>query len=147
MMLDDIFSPKPRELARVFRVSERTVKRWIREEQAPMPVLMSLFWLTSWGQDQVHTHAHNGAILQAAIADNLRRELVDVKDKLGRELDGLNEKLARLGQIADFGSANDPAEGVALPAPPPCLSPSPELAAVNSSESVQPAARTYEDAQ
>ena len=110
VLLDDIGSPKARELARVFRVPEKTAAKWLRDDDAPAAVMLALFWLTRWGHSAVHCEAHNAAILHAGIAAGLRCEV-----------DSLTAKLANLGRIADFGSANDPAPGVALPRPPPLL--------------------------
>lgn len=101
MLVDDIGRPSPRQLARSFDVTERTVKRWLKEDQAPRAVMFALFWLTRWGQQAVHCEAHNDAILQASIARNLR-------DQIER----LRAQLEHLGRIADFGAANDPAESV-----------------------------------
>ncbi len=106
MLLDDIGNPKPRELARALFVQEGEVREWIKQDQAPMPVMLALFWLTRWGHSQANTDAHNDAVMHAGVAQSLRREVED-----------LTAKLARLGRIADFGSANDPAPGVARPAP------------------------------
>ena len=106
MILGDIGDPSPRELARALGVSERTVFRWIKADEAPKAVMLALFWLTRWGHSQVNAEAHNDAVMHASVAR-----------ALGREVGDLTAKLARLGRIADFGSANDPAPGVARPAP------------------------------
>ena len=100
-MLDDIGNPKPREVAGALGVSERTVKGWIARDEAPTPVLLSLFWLTRWGRQAVDAEAHNAACMHATMAALLRDELAE-----------LNARMQRLGRIADFGSANDPAETV-----------------------------------
>jgi hypothetical protein len=108
-MLDDIGNPKPRDLARALGVSERTVKGWIARDEAPTPALLALFWLTRWGQQAVDAEAHNAACMHATMVALLRGELAE-----------LNVRLQRLGRIADFGSANDPAEAIhqhAQPAP------------------------------
>lgn len=107
MLLDDIGSPKASALAKAFRVSEKDAANWIKSDDAPLPVMLALFWLTRWGHSAVHCEAHNAAILQAAIAASLRREV-----------ENLTDKLAHLGRIADFGAANDPAPGVELPCAP-----------------------------
>lgn len=110
VLLDDIGSPKARELAKVFQVPEKTAAQWLRDDDAPAAVMLALFWLTRWGHNAVHCEAHNAAILQAGIAASLKREV-----------ESLTGKLANLGRIADFGSANDPAPGVALPCQPSML--------------------------
>ena len=100
-LLDDIGNPKPREVARALGVSERSVKGWITRDEAPTPVLLALFWLTRWGRQSVDADAHNAACMHATMAALLRDELAE-----------LNARVQRLGRIADFGSANDPAEAV-----------------------------------
>ena len=112
MLLADIGNPKTGALAKSFRVPEKTAAQWIKDDEAPLPVMLALFWLTRWGHSAVHCEAHNAAILQAAIAASLRREV-----------ESLTEKLAHLGRIADFGAANDPAPGVELPCAPALTSP------------------------
>lgn len=101
MLVDDIGRPSPRRLAKSFDVTERTVRRWMKEDQAPRAVMFALFWLTSWGQQAVHSEAHNSAVMHAGMARCLRDEI-----------DRLRSQLERLGRIADFGAANDPAESV-----------------------------------
>ena len=100
-LLDDIGNPKAGALAKSFRVSEKAAARWIKDDEAPLPVMLALFWLTRWGHQAVDCEAHNAAIMQAGVAACLRREV-----------ESLTGTLARLGKIADFGCANDPTPGV-----------------------------------
>ncbi len=106
MLIEDIGNPKPRELAKALAVTEASVKRWIKLDAAPRPVMLAIFWLTRWGQSSVHCEAHNDAVMQAGIASNLRRQV----ERLQTQLD-------HLGRIGDFGAANDPATGVRGPRP------------------------------
>lgn len=108
MLIEDIGNPSPKRIAKALGVTERTVKKWIREDIAPRPVMLSLYWLTGWGQSAVHCEAHNAAVMHAGMVGCLRREIAL-----------LNARLDRLGRIADFGAANDPAPNVPLPAMPP----------------------------
>lgn len=101
LMLGDIGSPDPEEIAWTLDVSRSTAYRWIKQGTAPRTALLALFYATQWGQSQVHARAHNDAVMQATIARNLLERL-----------EAAERKLARLGQIGEFGSANDPAEGV-----------------------------------
>ena len=49
VMLADIGNPTTREVARALDVTERTVRRWLSHGTAPRPVMLALFWVTSWG--------------------------------------------------------------------------------------------------
>lgn len=100
-MLADIGQPSVQALAAAFGVDRKTARRWVREDAAPRAVRLALFYVTSWGRSDVHCRAENDARAQAALAFALRTEL-----------DRANAQLARLGQIGDFGSANDPARQV-----------------------------------
>ena len=114
LMLADIGNPTAHQLARALDVTPMTVRRWRSAGTAPRPVLLAIFWLTRWGMSIVDCEAENAARLHAGMAVGLRREVQT-----------LNGQLAQLGRIADFGSANDPAPGVALP-PVPTTMPTPE---------------------
>jgi hypothetical protein len=57
--------------------------------------------MTRWGVSAIDCDAHNAAVLSASIARN-RQE----------QIDSLEGRIQRLAQIANFGSANDPAPGV-----------------------------------
>jgi Homeodomain-like domain len=104
LLLADLGHPSPRAIARALHVSERTVHRWIREEQAPIPVMLALFWVTRWGVSSVNAEAINAAAMQSQLANAHAREVKE-----------LQERLRKLGKIADFGAANDPAPGVEQP--------------------------------
>jgi len=110
MLLEDIGNPPARAIARALHVSERTVFRWLRDDEAPRPVLLALFYLTRWGHSWVHTQAHNDAVLYAGLASCREREIAELK-----------RKAAHLGSIGEFGSANDPAPDIRAAVPPPKL--------------------------
>lgn len=97
VMLDDLSNPPPAVLARCFGVTERTVRRWVREDTAPRPVLFAVFWLTSWGRLTVHLEAENAARFHAVLNGCLKRENDTLRARIGR--------LERLGR---FGSGNMP---------------------------------------
>lgn len=97
MMLDDLGNPPAQILARSLGVSERTARRWIRADSAPLPVLLSVFWLTSWGRSQIHIEAENAARLHAGLHECLRHEN-----------SALHARIDRLQKIGDFGCANRP---------------------------------------
>lgn len=95
-ILDDLGRPAPRLIAKALGVTPATVTRWIRNDSAPRPVLLSLFWLTRWGMSLVDAEAVNAARLHAGMSACLRAEV----DRLQREL-------ARVVAAGDFGCAND----------------------------------------
>lgn len=97
MMLADLGSPSAVQIAKALGVDKGTAYRWIRNDKAPYPVLLALFWLTRWGVSQVHCEAHNDALRQAQLAACYRAQLEDALAKLDH-----------LGRIGDFGAANDP---------------------------------------
>jgi hypothetical protein len=74
-MLDDIGNPSPAALARAFRVSVKTARRWIVAGEAPFAVMAAIFWVTRWGHSSVDAEASNAATMHAAHAAELRREL------------------------------------------------------------------------
>lgn len=74
-MLADIGNPTPAELARALDVSPVSVRRWVRADQAPRPVLLALFWLTRWGQSVVACDATNQAQQLAGLLRCLREQL------------------------------------------------------------------------
>ncbi len=100
-MLADIGSPSVKEIARALQVKETTVRKWLREDQAPHPVMLAVFWITRWGVSAIDCEAHNAAILQAGLARSRQDQI-----------ESLESRIQRLAQIASFGSANDPAPGV-----------------------------------
>lgn len=105
--------------------AESTVRRWMKRDLAPHPVMLAVFWLTRWGVSSIDANAHNDAAMSAALARSAQRQV-----------DTLERKIQRLAQIASFGAANDPADGVAVEFAPPQLGSSGEKHVV--APSVQP---------
>lgn len=103
-MLEDLGRPKPAALAKALDLHPRTVARWIRLGTAPRPAMLALFWVTRWGQSQVDADTFNNGKRHAEMARAL-------KDEVAR----LTSLLGKVGQVADFGSANDPARETAAP--------------------------------
>lgn len=97
ILLEDIGNPSASVVAKALGVHARTVERWRAHDNAPRAVLLALYYATQWGRSDVNCQAVNDARLYFGYAASLRTEL-----------DAANAKLARLGQIGDFGSANDP---------------------------------------
>lgn len=102
-LLDDLCQPSDRALAKVLGLSVRTVQRYRRTGHAPRSVCLALYWLTSYGRNQVHTQAHNDAVLAVSLVKSLEREVQSLRDQL-----------AHVMTLADTGAANEPLKLVAL---------------------------------
>lgn len=96
-MLDDLGNPPARVIARSFAVSEATARRWIKNDNPPLPVLLATYWLTRWGQSEVDAEAVNAARMHAGLYEALRRENNTLKQRIGY-----------LERTGDFGTANMP---------------------------------------
>lgn len=96
-LLQDIGSPSPGQVAKALGVSTRTVWRWLERDHAPRPAMLALFWISRWGQSAVDA--------ELACSVGIYRQLANA---LTQERDELRAQLRRLGQIGDYGSANDP---------------------------------------
>ena len=74
MMVHDLGSPKPAQLARALGVTERTVYRWLADDHAPFPTMLALFWITQWGAQWLDVDLFNRANTYQALAEALQRE-------------------------------------------------------------------------
>jgi hypothetical protein len=101
LILEDIGNPTAEHLAYVFQVHAQTARRWIRENQAPQSIMLSLFWITRWGMSVAHADAHNDAVRLAGLA-RASQEHVET----------LQRTVEQIERLADFGSANDPLPNV-----------------------------------
>lgn len=75
VMVHNIGNPHPRDLARALGVSTRTVYHWLQHDDAPRPVMLSIFWLTKWGQQWLDVDLFNYARAQTGLAESLARQL------------------------------------------------------------------------
>ena len=96
-MLADLGNPTDADIAKALGVSERMAKQWRKKDDAPRPVLLALFWVTHWGQQRVDVDLYNRAQIDHGLANALKRRVQE-----------LEQTIARLMALADFGSANDP---------------------------------------
>lgn len=96
-MLSDLGNPSAVSLDRLLAVHPRTVERWRRQQAAPRPVMLALYWHTSWGQSELSCEL-------ARTASDYAGHIAAVK----READALRRELARVLSAGDFGSANAP---------------------------------------
>lgn len=94
------------DLAKLFRVNERTVRRWLSTEDVPRAVLMALWHETPMGRYNANVYMGNELSHYKQWVDNLRGQSERHAAQLGRLL-----------AIGDFGSANDPVQSPDVPAP------------------------------
>jgi len=87
VMLRDLCNPSAAQLARALGAGERTARRWIADDQAPMPVMLSVFWATTWGQQWLDVDQHNRLVSQMQLVSALARELDQARADLAQLLD------------------------------------------------------------
>lgn len=92
------------DLSKVLDVNERTVRRWLSNDDAPRAVLMALWHESPEGRYATHLDIGNELTIYHGLAGAHERAAQDAR-----------AKLERLASIGDFGCANDPMMG----APPP----------------------------
>lgn len=83
--------------AKHLHVADRTVYHWLKTDRTPRAALLALFWESHEGHGIIAEHATRGMAIYKALADSLQRENA-----------ALRSRIARLENIADFGSANAP---------------------------------------
>jgi hypothetical protein len=105
-ILQDLGGPDAEAIAVALRVHPTTVRRWLREGEAPYAIKLALFWMTSWGISTVDSVAHLDAINSLQIARIHESEASQ-----------LRKDLLHIATIADFGAANDPLPSVSVPRP------------------------------
>lgn len=88
------------DASRALHVAPSTLYRW-HNTGAPRAAALGLYWMTSWGVSELI----EDAIWRARTAEKLA-------DARGRELATLRGHLLKLGELGEFGSANDPMEHV-----------------------------------
>ncbi len=87
-------------LARALDVHPRTLARWIEDDAAPHVARLAVFWLTRWGQSALDADLYNANALHAALARELRIELMKAQRQIAR--------LRRALDAAPAGAANSP---------------------------------------
>lgn len=96
-LMADLCQPTPHQVAQALGVSVRTAKRYNAAADAPRPVLLAVFWLTSWGRSAVNAQAENDAQLALGHMRALQRRVSE-----------LEARVRHLQAIGNFGAANDP---------------------------------------
>lgn len=94
------------QISRHLGLTQATVKKYLREDQAPRAVMLALFWESTWGRSAADCEASNYAQLQYMGAQILRE-----KNQL------LLEQIALLEQqlaLQEDGAANGPIYRIGL---------------------------------
>lgn len=65
----------PDAVARFLELSPSTICRYIKDGQAPKPVMLALYWESSWGLGHVNADAVNNARRYYSEATILRRKI------------------------------------------------------------------------
>lgn len=78
-------------------ISSATWRRYLQADQAPRPVMLSLFWETRWGRSAADCEAANAATVHAQHAAMLRQQNAR-----------LNRVIAQLEKEHHTGAANAP---------------------------------------
>lgn len=96
VLLAEIGNPPLDAVACTFGVTVTTIRKWMKHG-APKPVLLSLWWLTRWGQSELDCELANRAAMYQALTGALQQEC-----------DRLHAQVEKLQLLGDFGAANDP---------------------------------------
>ena len=100
VLLDDLPTRCRRSIARYLGISQATLARWVRHENAPRLAHLALFWESRWGLSVLDCEIENRQRLAAGMIGALERENA-----------ALRAQLARLVALGQLGSANDPVWG------------------------------------
>lgn len=100
LLLDDLMTRDHRLIARYLGISERALKRYITDHQAPRPVHLALFWETRWGQSELDAEIFNRDQVQRGHIDALQREV--------QQLRATVHKLMAMLASGEHQAANDP---------------------------------------
>lgn len=75
VLLDDLATRDLRQVARALGVGHSTLKRYIKDEQAPRAVMLALFWESRWGLSIIDSDIDRRHQLQAHLVDILQRRV------------------------------------------------------------------------
>lgn len=87
----------PADVARFLDVSERTVWRWLSQDDCPRAALLALWFCTRAGQHEISNHVGN----EARLLHGMLRSAQDAAQVA-------QKRLAQVLTLADVGSANAP---------------------------------------
>lgn len=87
-------------LAKFLDISPQTMRRYIREGQAPRPVMLALYWETDWGRSAVACDAVNWGRMQYMQNVMLQRQVTELRAEV--------ERLRSILEKQTAGAANAP---------------------------------------
>ncbi|MFZ4551881.1 MAG: hypothetical protein ACOYNB_08660 [Aquabacterium sp.] len=100
VILDNLGNPPLDDVAKELGVSVATIKRYLKHG-APRPVLLSLWWFTSWGLFDLDNEQQYKLHMSESLLRATKKECQAAKDQA-----------ARLARIGNFGTANEPMFGL-----------------------------------
>lgn len=101
-MLDNI-PANDKEIAKHLGLSLTTFKKYRRNEQAPRPVMLALFWLTSWGMGAIDAELVNRERFARQALEFSRLEVLALRDQV-RLLEAERGRYAVAANAPTFGS-------------------------------------------
>ena len=101
-MLDNIPASE-KEIAKHLGLSLTTLKKYRRNEQAPRPVMLALFWLTSWGMGTIDAELVNRERFARQALEFSRLEVLALRDQV-RLLEAERGRYAVAANAPAFGS-------------------------------------------
>lgn len=83
LMIGDLTASN-RQIAKHLDITPRTLERYMAADQAPRPVMLSLFWETRWGRSVADSEAANYGAIQAGHAHALARENAALRKRINQ---------------------------------------------------------------
>lgn len=81
-----LFHDIPASLSQISRhlgLSPGTVRRYLRDDQAPRAVMLALFWESRWGRSAANCEAANFGQVHYALAQSLKEKNQVLLDQIG----------------------------------------------------------------
>ena len=99
----DYIPASDKEIAKHLGLSLTTFKKYRRNEQAPRPVMLALFWLTSWGMGAIDAELVNRERFARQALEFSRLEVLALRDQV-RLLEAERGRYAVAANAPAFGS-------------------------------------------
>ena len=99
----DYIPATDKEIAKHLGLSLTTFKKYRRNEQAPRPVMLALFWLTSWGMGAIDAELVNRERFARQALEFSRLEVLALRDQV-RLLEAERGRYAVAANAPAFGS-------------------------------------------